>query len=721
MSDFDENFFDGFDEEEQAFLDDEDLLDDIIEDDEEEGVNRTFLIAGLGLVGVFLAAIVGIVLLASGGDDSNAQATNDAILTANAADALAFASTSQAEVEAEQTAQAAALTAEFEANQTAFAGQTQTEDAAAALVDQTRTAIARDATATEHFFETQSAITILSLTPPSLTPTETPEPIAVAGNLDPANTELTIYIIRDDNGDGQVSLPATPAPPTPTLQPTLTPQSTATITLPPTEFVIPDDLAPADASATIAAATQRAELDADRATVDAVATFRAEQNTPSAAAPTEVSDVPPDVSGDATDIPPDTDTDTVVVPDGDVTEPDISETLIQSVVSVSDRVSVLVPDGWEVNDQIETLGILYIGDSLNAIETRAVLEGEAPPPVVGVGGQIIPQTLADTGAEEVTPELLAELLAGSLEAVPDIDLELGTVEEPIAISFDNGVIGHYIILTSGNEQSILAYLGFAEDVALVNLSSTVEEFDANRDLLFAIMETISVPAEIDAEAIGDGDTTPLIPEETEEFDDEAQGSLIDPFDNGVMFFRNDANAGNIGVYQDGGTPTQVPGGDTIISQGTFAGGQQIVIEIPVEAGIYYVVTDLPPGEYTLTLDGTPYSISVPTVVDETVPTFVDVPLNIGGEGQTVILRVFVRGIGGGATPVPPSDLSPFLQTATAVAGQGQPAVTATVSPETLPTAGGALDSGGLTLLAILGAGLIGVVFVVRRLRSETYA
>jgi hypothetical protein len=236
------------------------------------------------------------------------------------------------------------------------------------------------------------------------------------------------------------------------------------------------------------------------------------------------------------------------------------------------------------------------------------------------------------------------------------------------------------------------------------------------------MESISIPANIGP--VEETDLVPIeptIPEETEEFDDEAQGSLIDPLDNGVMFFRNDANAGNSGVHQDGGTPTQEPGGDTIISQGTFSGGQQVVIEIPVDVGTYYVVTDLPPGDYTLTLAGTPYSFTVPVVADVTVPTFVDVPLDIGGEGQTVILRVFVRGIGGGGTPIPPSDLSPFLQTATAVAGQGQPVATATQSAEVLPTAGGALDSGGLTLLAILGAGLIGVVFVVRRLRSETYA
>lgn len=726
MSDFDENFFDGFDEDvDQVLLDDEDLLDDIIDDDEEEGINRTFLIAGLGLVGVFLASIIGIVLLSSGGGDSGADETAQAIATTNEAALIAFANTGTADTAATLTAEAAILTAEAEASQTAFANQTETIDAYETLLDQTRLANERNATATELAIRAFATNQALSLTPPTSTPTATPAPISVEGEIDPAGP-LTIVIIRDDNNDGIVTRPATQAPPTPTIQPTLTPQSTPTASSTPTELVIPEDLPEADAALTIEAATQSAELENQRATVNAAATFRAGTATADAQVvptlePTEVSEVPD---------PTDTGTDGATDGDIDVDEePDLSETLIQTFVGATDRVSVQVPADWLSNDQIETLGILYIGNSIEAIETRAAVEGETLPPVVGVGGQIIPQTLADTGGEAVTPELLAELLAGSLEAAPDIDIELATIEGPTAITFDNGVIGHYIILSSGNEQSILAYLGFAEDVALVNLSSTVEEFDANRDLLFAILETISVPAEIGVAPIEDAegaDVAPVEPEETEEFDADAQGSVPNlpnnnPLDNGVMFFRSDQNSGNSGVHQDGGTPTP-EGGDTIEFEGTFNSGERIVLNLPSGPGTYYVVTDLNPGDYTLTLDGQTFTFSMPEI-GEGDPIFIDVPLEeIGNEGQTFILRVFAR-VGEGDVPTPDPNvgsLSPFLQTATAVGGAG-PVVTATDTPESLPTAGGALDSGGLTLLAILGVGLIGVVFVVRRLRSETYA
>ena len=743
MSDFDENFFDGFDEEEHAFLDDEDLLDDIIQDDEEEGVNRTFLIAGLGLVGVFLVAIVGIVLLASGSGNPDADATADAIRLTNDAEQARYIRDITADAAALQTAQAAAVTADFEASQTAFAQQTADQMTIDAQIHQTETAIANDATATEFYFETQEAARILSLTPPSPTNTEAPPtlpPATYIAGLNPAEAGLTIYVIRDD-GDSVVSPPATQAPATPTQQPTLTPQATPTITLSPTAFVIPEGLAEEDAAATIAAVTQQSELDNQRATVDAVATVRASTQTASAPTieptveTTAISEVPTDTGSDTdtdtdvdggtdTDTDSDTDTDAGTDPDTDVdgdtdtdtTEPDISETLTQPIVSVDDLVSVQVPADWLSNDQIETLGVLYIGDSLNAIETRAIEEGEAQPPVIGLGGQIIPQTLTDAGAELVSPELLEELLAGSLETLGDI--ESAIVEDATAITFESGVLGHYIILSSGNEQYIVAYLGFDDDLALVNLSSTIEEFDANRDLLFAILETIHIPAEDMSESVEGTELVPLEPspqpEETEEFDDGAQGSLIDPLDNGVMFFRQDGRSSNSGIRQDGDECT-----DAVISSVTLGSDGNFNIEIPNDPCTYYLAMDLLPGDYTLTIEGQPVSFTVP-VVGEGTPTFIDVPLDIGNADQEVILRVFVR-IGGGTPVPPPSDLSPFLQTATAVAGQGQPVVTPTISPETLPTAGGALDSGGLTLLAILGAGLIGVVFVVRRLRGESYA
>ncbi len=89
--------------------------------------------------------------------------------------------------------------------------------------------------------------------------------------------------------------------------------------------------------------------------------------------------------------------------------------------------------------------------------------------------------------------------------------------------------------------------------------------------------------------------------------------------------------------------------------------------------------------------------------------------------RTFILRTGRAATGGPVvTPTIDQNLSPFLQTATAAAPRDLASPTA--GPTAIPSAGGADLLGGnsaqnLTVLAMIGAALVGLAFVVRRMRS----
>jgi hypothetical protein len=163
-----------------------------------------------------------------------------------------------------------------------------------------------------------------------------------------------------------------------------------------------------------------------------------------------------------------------------------------------------------------------------------------------------------------------------------------------------------------------------------------------------------------------------------------------------------------------GTPPPPPGGDQPIGEAVTPGPGGSFTLPQLEPGSYFIPLTLLPGEYTIRIGDQVVTL---TVTAGTSQTSVDLA---GGVRITFVTT---------AAPTPtssggPLPLSAFHMTATALAGALSPTPSPPPSPAELPSGGLFSDAdddatpGGLTLLAIMGAGLIAVVVVVRRLRSS---
>lgn len=670
-----------------SLVDDFQYETDFFEEEEEEGgLNRSFLLAGLLLIATFVVIIIAIILLVAGQSDeeANANATATAIAGTNFAVQTSRAQTSTQIAMDVQGTREAELTATFIAEQTAFAAGTQTWDAFNRFQTSTVDAIIANRTNTAVANQTFAAMTATFLTlPPTATPTE-PPPLVVSGALvsadgQPVEPGTVIRIYRDD-GDGVFNPPPTPTPmPTPsrTPSPTVTMTSAAPPETPtptsaidtgprPTESPGDGELSPADIAATndaIARATQAAAF-------DATSTARAERrNTPVGPAPTT---------------PPPADT----------------IALTQLAVGGNNLLSVSIPANWQFSDRLDNQGAFFFGDSAEAIESRAALFLDAPPPKVGLGGQIVPQTLSAVGGvSEATPELLEELLQSWIEITEESGGQI--ISDPVNVEGD-GFLLRYAVLLQGNEQGFLAYLGFEESVAFVTVTGTIDTFEANRDLLFAILQSVRMPAASEAEGLVNEEALRAVPRRSR-----------------PLPIRS-------GVFQ----PTPGPGEDIPIGEIVIGEDGTFILRLPPEPDTYYIEIDLTPGNYILNIEGRDIPFTVPeTGSDQVIIALTDrtviLVVNAVEEDEVVLVT---------ATPTitPTFDVgdgsSSFFLTATAVARTRVPQITlsatmpgptVTAIPQTglFSSEDGGMSPGQLTLLALIGAALMGVVFVVRRLRT----
>lgn len=218
----DDNDIDPFSEDFDPFesgslLEEQDF--DLPPDDDDGGISRTFLMAGGFIIVAVLLGIVGVVVLILGDDgDPTAQiATERAQTNAAILNAVNATQTRQAEIDATLTVTTTLFFGD--STNTAIAAFNGTNTAVAGALDQTRTAIAFEATQTGAANLTEQANFVLSLTPPTATPLTLQAQI-LDQNGNPV-TGITINIYADD-GDG-VFAPAVPATPTPTATPTLQP------------------------------------------------------------------------------------------------------------------------------------------------------------------------------------------------------------------------------------------------------------------------------------------------------------------------------------------------------------------------------------------------------------------------------------------------------------------------------------------------------------------
>ncbi len=649
--------------------------------EQDGGINRTFLFVGFLLIATFIVIVAAILLILSGGGgDDAAQQTAHFIETQNALVQTQGAETRIALEIASATSDVQTQTAVAIGSQTAIAGQTQTQEVINEAIYASETAIARNATNTIVALETSAALTATHLTPPPAPPVE--YEVQILFNGTPLAAGVSVQVFRDD-GDSQFD------PPAPTITPTPLPSATPTPTsLPPSPTATasqsadtsPDASVEPGSDETAAAATR----DAGIAAFDATATARAGGRPVQTEAPTSTSTPTPAPT--------------------EVAEANPADMLTQEAGDTAGTLSLMLPEGWLTADNLQTLGAFFFGDSLVAIESRSSVGPGISPQVAGLGGQISPQTMD----EAITPELLDELLLIWLESVEEGG---GTVvEEPADLEGD-GLNGRYVIVEAGNERGYMAIIGGDDRVALVTATALATEFEANRDLLFAILQSVQLGTEDSGVAPASGGADEIGTEEP-------VGASINHAGR-PAFRRSRPGSGGDGVFQDGPTPTP---SDEDVAEGSFTIGEDGTFNLilPSEPGTYYLVMDLQPGDYTIFIENQEINFTVPE------GSTLEQPIAL--TDRTVIL--VVTGIIATPTPTPsptltitvgtgtdPGELSAFFQTATAVAV----VITPTPTPEGIPETGlftQELDTTEeLTLLALLGMGLIGVVVIVRRLRA----
>lgn len=646
----------------------DDFETEYFDEEEEGGINRTFLIAGVFLIATFVVIVVAILLLIGGDDSADTQATADAIRLANYQVETGLAQTGIAVAQAVETQNAATMTAAAAAAETAAAAQTQTQAAYQNSLDQTATQRANQATMTQHAVETFVWLTQQALTPSPEPPRQISFSFSAEGQ--PVEAGFTFNVYRDD-GDQRFNPPPTPTP-IPTATPTWTPFPTRT----PTTAA---GAASPTLDATSIAATRAAEVQA----FDATATARAAQRTPTQAVATPTTE------------------------EAGVNEP-LAE-LSQEIVSDDGRVTLNLPETWLADDYLEVYGAVIFAEDPVALQSRLDFTIGFGTTLSGLGGQVIPQTLEEVVAESVTPDLLTELLQVQIEVVEEDGGQL--VDEPIAFELENGVFGRYAVVNFLDQRGFVAYLGFSDGVALVSISSAQEVFDTNRETFFSIIQSVRVSTAL---RDSDGPTGPAQTDGVGAVPHQNNGGIV------LVSYRNPVAQPL--VFQAGPTPTAPAGGDGYVGSFTIGPDGTITIVLPPEPGTYFLEGSLPPGNYTVNVGD--------QTIDFTVPPSGTIQVPIALDDQTLILIITAITVDTPTPSITPTlidvgSLSPFLQTATAIALTSQPGTpTASPTQAVIPSTGlfsDGLDSAtpeGLSTLALIGVGLIGVVFVVRRLRSS---
>jgi hypothetical protein len=160
------------------------------------------------------------------------------------------------------------------------------------------------------------------------------------------------------------------------------------------------------------------------------------------------------------------------------------------------------------------------------------------------------------------------------------------------------------------------------------------------------------------------------------------------------------------------TPTSEAIGGAAATVVVSSGDDEYVAEVVTDAQGRFIIRGLPVGSYFITIGGQLVSFNV-----RPEPQVLTIPF----EGTTI--ELLVAGVGQGiSTPTPEGGaLTDFQRTATAIAlGTAQGGAVPTELPDTGFFDGDDDVSGSdLTILAVIGAFLIGLVFAARRMRGSS--
>lgn len=240
------------------------------------------------------------------------------------------------------------------------------------------------------------------------------------------------------------------------------------------------------------------------------------------------------------------------------------------VVSEDYRLSIELPLGWILSDELAGDGVWLFGENQEEVENRRVFWDENDLIEVDGNGGLV----AMFRTEDIASSLDAAPV-DNLEAIIEV-LELEGVSETQSLSI-GGWPAAYSVVNWGSQRGYVAYLALGEQVAFITSMGPQLSFEVNRDLLQAIVESVRVPAN-SGQTFGaeDDRVTLVLP---------AHWSIIDLPDTEDAFFafgESDQEAKNRRIFweENGNIEVEGLGGMVaFIPVGTLAGSDAAASEV----------------------------------------------------------------------------------------------------------------------------------------------
>ncbi len=174
-------------------------------------------------------------------------------------------------------------------------------------------------------------------------------------------------------------------------------------------------------------------------------------------------------------------------------KPNPQAPLTQYIQSSDGRVSVRLPDGWTYTDVVAGENILAYGDSPDAVASRLSDVRGQTSTITGNGGTIVLLNLADYGFTTASTDVLKSVMDSGLVGVQNVG---GSVlEDPQEVEINPGQTIVLAAIQAGGEQGYAATIGFGEMIAIMTATGTPTTWDANRDLLYTIIQSVRIPAD----------------------------------------------------------------------------------------------------------------------------------------------------------------------------------------------------------------------------------
>ena len=164
-----------------------------------------------------------------------------------------------------------------------------------------------------------------------------------------------------------------------------------------------------------------------------------------------------------------------------------------TVVRATDgSLSVGIPTGWSFKDQLTDNQIFVFGETEAEAENRSVFWISNEEIVVGgKGGLISSRPLSEIGLDPAT----VNIGNTSNNFIRNLGVTVIEVRQLFTV---NNAPGAYAVVDWGQQRGFLAFIVFGETLAIAYISDSPANFEASRDTLFPILESVRIPAEIAA-------------------------------------------------------------------------------------------------------------------------------------------------------------------------------------------------------------------------------